>query len=262
MEIKTSCIPWETEKFSRKSLNGKLTRPSEDREKLSKNCTKLKLKLRREIGKRDVKILFFKRSIKNLNLNDFNYIKQIDEQIKLSEIKLAFMENWNWEISSPKRIMQESAKKLKNWGKFVATKQIEQDKQELMNCPCIKREIVRLWVNWWLRFGNYRSEQILCHMPENFTILNQEAALERPTFPIRPLLFWVPELGRAAILDCRVIHKMVRVLQGTFLNDHLLKKGYPLQYSTIQRIWHHPLKYSDLVLSKRQEKETAKTSLP
>ena len=38
--------------------------------------------------------------------------------------------------------MQESAKKLKNWGEFVATKQIEHDKQELMNCPCVKRGIV------------------------------------------------------------------------------------------------------------------------
>ena len=34
---------------------------------------------------------------------------------------------------------------------------------------------------------------------------------------------------------------MVRVFQETFLNDHLLKKEYPLQPSTIQRIWHHPL---------------------
>ena len=38
---------------------------------------------------------------------------------------------------------------------------------------------------------------------------------------------------RAAILDCRVIHKMVRASQETFVNDHLLKKDDP---STIQRI--------------------------
>ena len=49
-----------------------------------------------------------------------------------------------------------------------------------------------------------------------------------------------PESGRAAILDCRVIHKIVWVLQETFLNDHLLKKDDPLQSSTIQRIWRHP----------------------
>ena len=50
------------------------------------------------------------------------------------------MENWNWEIgSSSKKIMQEVAQKLKNWEEVVAKKQIEQHKQELMNCLCIMR---------------------------------------------------------------------------------------------------------------------------
>ena len=44
-----------------------------------------------------------------------------------------------------KRLLRENraknAKKLKNSEEFVATNQIEQDKQELMNCQCIKREI-------------------------------------------------------------------------------------------------------------------------
>ena len=39
------------EKISRKSLNGKLTQPSEERERLSKNCVKVRLKSRQEIGK-------------------------------------------------------------------------------------------------------------------------------------------------------------------------------------------------------------------
>ena len=39
--------------------------------------------------------------------------------------------------------MQEIAKKLKNCEEFVAKEQIEQDKQELMNCLCIKRGIQR-----------------------------------------------------------------------------------------------------------------------
>ena len=60
------------------------------------------------------------------------------------------------------------------------------------------------------------GQRNLCQMPKNFAILNQEAALEQSTFPIRPLLVWVPELCRTAILDCRVIHKMVRVLQERF----------------------------------------------
>ena len=41
-------------------------------------------------------------------------------------------------------IMQEIAKKLKNCEKFVAKKQILLDKQELMNCLCINRGIIRL----------------------------------------------------------------------------------------------------------------------
>ena len=55
----------------------------EEREKLSKNCTKLRLRLRREIGKRNIPTLLFRRSIKNLNLSDFNYTKQVDGQVRL-----------------------------------------------------------------------------------------------------------------------------------------------------------------------------------
>ena len=42
----------------------------------------------------------------------------------------------------------------------------------------------------------------------------------------------------AAILDCRMTHGMLWVLQETFLNDYLLEKDEPLLSSTIQRIWH------------------------
>ena len=52
-------------------------------------------------------------------------------------------------------------------------------------------------------------------MRENFTILKQLAALERPTFTsqVDPLLFRVPEPCLAAILDCRTTHG---VLGGYF----------------------------------------------
>ena len=85
-------------------------------------------------------------------------VKQVHGQIKLREVKLACMENRNWEIGSVTRIMQEIAKKLKIWEEFVAKKLTAQDRQELMNCLCIKRWILRLWVNWWLRFGNYKTK--------------------------------------------------------------------------------------------------------
>ena len=156
---KTSCIRQETEKIS---MNGKLTRPSEERERLSKNCMKLRLKLRREIGRREILTSLFVRSIKSLNLNDFSYIKQVDGQIRLRErergTKSAFMEHWNWEIDYSTKIMQQIAKKLKNWEEIVAKKQIEQDKQELMSCVCINRGIPRQCLNCRLRFRNYRTK--------------------------------------------------------------------------------------------------------
>ena len=61
----------------------------------------------------------------------------------------------------------------------------------------------------------------------------------------KPLLFWVLGSCRAAILDCRETHRCVQVLwKETFLNDHLLKKDYLLQSSTIQYeidTWYFPL---------------------
>ena len=96
----------EIEKIFTKFLNEKLTRPFEKREWLSKNCMKLKLRLRQEIEKREIPTLLFRRSIKNLNLNDFNYIKLVDGQISLRETRLACMENWNWEMDCSKKIMQ------------------------------------------------------------------------------------------------------------------------------------------------------------
>ena len=53
-------------------------------------------------------------TIKKMNLNDFSYIKQVDGQIRLSVAKSAFMENWNWEIDSSKKIMQDIDNKLQN----------------------------------------------------------------------------------------------------------------------------------------------------
>ena len=61
--------------------------------------------------------------------------------------------------------------------------------------------------------------------------------------PSQPMSIPSPrETCVAAILDCRLIQKMVRVLRETFFEDHLLKKEYPQQSSTIKRIWHLPLR--------------------
>ena len=45
------------------------------------------------------------------------------------------------------------------------------------------------------------------------------------------------------------------ILGNVFLNDHLLKKDYPLQSSTIQRIWHPLLRDWDLTLRDSKEEE-------
>ena len=92
-------------------------------------------------------------------------------------------------------------------------------------------------------------------MQENSMILNQGAALDRPTFRIKLLRFWVPGPCHGAILDFCEIHRIVRLLWETFLNDHLLKKDYPLQSSTIQRISHLPPRDWDLIQPIQQGKD-------
>ena len=61
-------------------------------------------------------------------------------------------------LGSSKKIMQGIARKLKNREGFVAKKQIERDEQEMMNCLCIIRGTLRLWVNYWLKFMIYRTK--------------------------------------------------------------------------------------------------------
>ena len=58
---------------------------------------------------------------------------------------------------------------------------MEWDRQELMNCLwCIKSGILPLWVNYWLKFRINRTRWIPSQMQDNFTILRQRAAPERP----------------------------------------------------------------------------------
>ena len=54
-------------------------------------CVKLRQKLRREIGRREILTSLFRRSIRSLSLTA--YIKQVDGQIRLGETKSACMEN-------------------------------------------------------------------------------------------------------------------------------------------------------------------------
>ena len=88
----------------------------------------------------EIQILLFLRSIRSSN--DSSYNMRINGLIRLKETKKACMDYKKWGVSSSEKIMQEIAKKLKNWEEFVVKKQIEQDKQEVMNCLCIKRGIL------------------------------------------------------------------------------------------------------------------------
>ena len=80
-----------------------LGQPRWERERLSKHCTKLRLGLRREIGKGEILILLFRRSVKNLNLNDFSCIKQVDGQIRLRD-KIS----WYGELELRTRLFREN----------------------------------------------------------------------------------------------------------------------------------------------------------
>ena len=138
IEIKTSDIRQEIEKIFTKFLNEKLTRPFEEREWLSKNCMKLKLRLKQEIEKREIPTLLFRRSIQNLNLNDFNYTKSVDGQIRLRETRLAFMigiEKYtlprksckgllrNWRLEKYLLRRNRSSKTSKNWWIIFASRE-------------------------------------------------------------------------------------------------------------------------------------------
>ena len=64
-------------------------------------------------------------------------------------------------------------------------------------------------------------------MRENFTILKQRAALGATHVPVNFLQFRVPVPCLAAILDCRMIHGILRYFKKRFLNDYLLEKDRP-----------------------------------
>ena len=128
------------------------------REKLSKIVSSWGWGGGEKLGKEKFWNCFSRGSIRNLNLSDFSYIKQVDGQIRLKETKLACMDKWIWEIGSSKKIMQEIDQKLKNWEQLVAKKQIKQDNQELKNCNCNNRGILQLWVNYCLKFWIFRNK--------------------------------------------------------------------------------------------------------
>ena len=110
-----------------------------------------------------------------------------------------------------------------------------QEIEELRRICCEETDLAR----------QARTDELSMHQERNAAIVSQ-------------LLAQSQKPCRAAILDCRVTHKIALVPQETFLNDLLLKKDYPLQSSTTQKFWHHPVRNSGLILSELQGEERVK----
>ena len=241
--------------ISTKSLNGKLTRPSEEREWLSKKCRKVKQKWRRGIGKRETLTSLFNRPSRSLNLNDFNCTKQVGGQIWLREIKKsACMENWNWEIRSSKKIMQGIAKKLKNWQANRArhARSDALSMQQQRNPTTVSQIMAQI------RELQKEQSEFLVRCMRIFTILNQGAALERLTFPIELLLFQVPELCCAAMLDCRVTTLNGKGITGSVFERPPAQEGLSSKISFFEEFGNILLRDWELILQKQQGEEKEK----
>ena len=77
-----------------KILERKLNWPCEEKNWLSKDSLKLKQTRRSNIGKREILILLFTRSIRSYSPNDYSYNGRIHGLTRLKVTKLACVENW------------------------------------------------------------------------------------------------------------------------------------------------------------------------
>ena len=183
-----------------------------------------------------------------LNPNDYNYNKRINGLIRLKEIKIGL----HGELELRKSLFREN--QAKDW----------QETGELSGTGCEETD----------RGRRARIDGVSMHQERNPTTVSQLLTriqdLQNKVNSLSDARdFYDPESGSssgmsrvfqstvknsesqpepclAAIRDCRMIHGILRVLQETFLNDSLLEKDDPLLCSTIQRIWHRPLKNWDL----------------
>ena len=157
-----------------------------------------------KLGKEKFWKKLFMRSIRSSNLIDFSNNKQVAGQIRLRETKSAWMENWNWEIGSSQedhaRDCQETEELRRiclRRSRSSKTRIDELSKHQERNPTTVSQFFDS-------DAGVTEQGKFLVRCKSFCTILNQGAALERPTFPVNPIPFWVPEPCLAAILDCRV----------------------------------------------------------
>ena len=232
-ETLTLCIRWKTWKVSKKSLKGKLTRPSEERWWLSENCTKLTLRLRQEIGKREIPAAF----------------QEINQELESQRFQLHQGSRWAdqsqrvkislcGELGLRNRLCQENhagdCHEIEELRRLCCAL-VERDKREVTNCLCNKGWIPQPWVKWWLRFRNHRTKP--CPMQETSAISGSTSGATL-----------VPDRA-STILSLRTLPRFDAGLPRDFLNGTgitgkvveraLVHEGFtPLQSSTLRNFWH------------------------
>ena len=205
-------------------MNGKLNWPCVEKNWLSKDYPKLEQTWRSNIGNREILILLFMKSVRSSNPNDYNCNRRTD-QAQRDRMSLY------GEVELRNRLFRENqAKHCQEIEKLrrICCEETDQAGQARIGELSLHQEKNPTTVS-----------QLLTQIQQTFTILKQRAALERLMFPVNPLQFRAPEPCLAAILDCRMIHGILWVLQEMFLNEYLLEKDHPQLSSKIQRIWHH-----------------------
>ena len=106
----------------------------------------------------------------------------------------------HWRIVKNLLRRNRSSKTSKNWWFVFASREESYDCESIVDSNS----------------GSTEPRKFLVRSARMFTILRQLAALERPTFPVNPLLFRVPGLCLVAILDCRLIHGILWYFRKRF----------------------------------------------
>ena len=191
------------------------------------------------------------RTIRNLNPNDCNM--RINGLIRLKERRWACVETSKFWIDSVEKTAQKIPQKIGE-SKRMCCEETHRARQARVDELCMHQERNLATVNELLA----QIHDLQNKMRHNITILNHGAVLERPTFPVNPPLFRVPEPRLAVFLDCRVIHGTSRVLQETFFERPSAQEGRSSTLFNNSRIWHHRLRDWDLISQEVQGNKRVK----
>ena len=196
IEIKTSCIHWNTGKISRKFLNGKLTRPSEERENGSAETVR---SWGRSCGEKLGKERNSDISLQEINQEFESQRFQERQASRWADQADRDKNSLYGELEMRNRLFQWKSCKIlpRNWRieKNLSRRITSSKTSKIWRIVCASRE-ESYACDSFVGSDSGIIDKKICQTPENFTILSQEAALERPTFPIRPPLFCPRTLPR------------------------------------------------------------------